>query len=847
MDTIPQQGKADDSMRVDADGRHRDLRLQGVWKQFGPVTAVKDVTFEARSGEIHALLGENGAGKSTLMAIASGGVRPDRGTIDICGHVCDGLTTAEAQKHGLAIVHQHPAIMPDMTVAENLLLGVPQAFREGQKPREWVDRQLQRVGATVRPSARLSDVDIAQAQLIELAKALAIDPKVLILDEPTAALTADLVDILFENVRKVARGGAVVIYISHRLQEIRQIADAVTVMRDGEVKGSGLVADFTDHQILNLIVGRDVEKTFPPKNDTALDGPVLLDVSGLSGKEFVDVSMVARRGEIVGIAGITGNGQSEFLRALAGLERAEGTVTLAGDPIGLGNQQTARRAGIIYLPPDRQQEGAFRSLSVRENATISALRFFSRLGVIDSGLERRRMNEQRDKLNIRTASIDQPMSTLSGGNQQKTLISRALLANASLLLAEEPTAGVDIGARADIYHILRDLAASGVPIVVVSSDIVELEGLCDRVLVFSRGRLVGELAGADVTESNIGHAIINAKTHRDAGGTGARARASGAHRIRTLAASDYVPGIVLAVLIVLIGLLASGQNMRFVSAFNIEKILFMSAALAFIAYGQLTTVLAARIDLSVGPLVGLTLVASSFFFNEGVPALHWLLGFGAVIGIAALVGLANGTLVTFGRFSAVAATLGIFIILQGISVLLRPYPDGPIAPAYMDIVKYSMGGVPAVFVLAVLLGIGLELALRFTRWGMSLRAVGSNEDAARHIGVRTGATVVVAFVLCSLFTMLGGLLVTAQLGIGDPNQGVEYTLASIAAVVLGGASLYGGRGSFIGVLLGAVLIQEVNSSMVFLRLSQAWQYWFIGLLTLIAVAVYSQAREASQR
>ncbi|WP_292459498.1 ATP-binding cassette domain-containing protein [Mesorhizobium sp.] len=822
------------------------LRMQGVWKRFGHVVAVKDISFVARCGEVHALLGENGAGKSTLMGIASGTLSYDQGSIEICGQSVDRFSAAQAQRLGLAIVHQHPAVLPDLTVAENLLLAVPAALRtDYANANDWVIAQLRRVGSAVHPKTRLCDVDIAQSQLIELAKALAINPKILILDEPTAALTADLVDILFRNVREAATRGAAVIYISHRLQEIRQIADTVTVMRDGEVKGSAPVRDVSDDQILNLIVGRTVTKQFPLKSAGVMNGASILEVKGLSGADFVDINMSARGGEIVGIAGITGNGQSDFLRSLAGLGNARGAVTLDGKTVPLGNPGAARSAGIIYLSPDRQHEGLFPSLSVRENGTISALSRFANFGVVDRPLERRQMEAQRVDLNIRAASIEQNVATLSGGNQQKTILSRALLAEASLVLAEEPTAGVDVGARAEIYRILRDVASRGTLVVIVSSDIVELEGVCDRVLVFSRGHVVGELSGQDVNEANIGRTMITATTHRNTDQQERDRFGTTRSWLRMVAAGDYVPSFVLAGLIVLLGVVASGHNIRFVSGFNIEKILFLSAALAFVSFGQMCAVFTGRIDLSVGPLIGLSLVIASFFLNEGAGMATIIVGVLAVFGAAALVGLTNGTLVRFGNFTSVAATLGVYIIIQGISVLLRPYPDGAISATVMDTIKATIGSIPVVFIVALVLAIILEVGLRYSRWGMSLRAVGSNEKAAAHIGVRTGWTVVGAFIACSLLTALGGLMVVAQLGIGDPNQGIEYTLGSIAAVVLGGASLFGGRGSFIGVLLGAVLIQEVNSSMVFLGLSQAWQYWFIGLLTLIAVAVYSQARSAS--
>ncbi|MEP7457325.1 ATP-binding cassette domain-containing protein [Phyllobacterium sp. SB3] len=819
------------------------LRMENVWKRFGPVIAVQDISFTARCGEIHALLGENGAGKSTLMSIASGNLRPDEGTIEICGQAFDRLSTSQAQRLGLALVHQHPAILPDLSVAENILLAVPRDLRKGESNGDgWVRAQLRRVGCSADPSARMIDVDIAQSQLIELAKALAVEPKVLILDEPTAALTPDLVDILFENVRGAAARGAAVIYISHRLKEIRQIADTVTVMRDGEVKGSDLIDNVSDDQILNLIVGRTITKTFPLKSPGINTGTSTLDVAGLSGNEFFDVNMSARGGEIIGIAGISGNGQSEFLRALAGLKNASGAVSLQGVPVELNNPASARRAGIIYLSADRQHEGVFPSLSVRENSTISALSRFARFGIVNKTLERQRMEEQRVDLNIRTASIDHKITTLSGGNQQKVILSRALLAEAGIVLAEEPTAGVDVGARAEIYRILRDVASRGTLVIIVSSDLVELEGLCDRVLIFSRGQVIDELQGDDVSEARIGRSMISATTHRRLDGTTEQTQRQAWWRGMT--ASDYVPSVVLAVLIAILAMVAAGHNLRFISAFNVEKVLFLSAALAFVSFGQLFTVLIGRIDLSVGPLIGLSLVIASFFLNEDVSAATVVLGVFAVFGAACLVGLANGILVRFGNFTAVAATLGIYIIIQGMSVLLRPYPDGSIGSGFMSAMKTTVGSVPVMFAVAVTMAIGLEVLLRYTRWGMSLRAVGSDERAADHIGVETGLVVIGAFVLCSLMTAIGGLMVAAQLGIGDANQGIEYTLGSIAAVALGGASLYGGRGSFIGVLLGAVLIQEVNSSMVFFGLSQAWQYWFIGLLTLCAVAIYSQSQRA---
>lgn len=826
------------------------LRLSHVWKRYAGVTAVKDVSFSAVAGEIHALLGENGAGKSTLMGIASGDVRPDSGTIEVAGQQIDRLTAAQAQRLGLAIVHQHPAVLPELTVAENILLAVPRHLRKAQTgAMDWVKEQLERVGCTVHPKTRMSDVSVAQSQLVELAKALAIDPKILVLDEPTAPLTADLVDLLFEKVRDAAARGAAVVYISHRLQEVRQIADRVTVMRDGEVRGSAPAGEMSDDEMLRLIVGRTVSSVFPDKSSGIKEGSSTLVVENLSGRRFHGVSMTAKGGEIVGIAGITGNGQSEFLRSLAGLVTATGEVKLDAATLRLGHPESAKRAGVVFLSSDRHREGLFMRLSVRENAALSALSRLSRFGIVRQREESEQVDAQRDALAIRTPSIETTVSSLSGGNQQKVILARALLAQASLVLAEEPTAGVDVGARAEIYRILREIADSGTPVVIVSSDLLELEGLCDRVIVFSRGHSVGELAGADVTEEKIGRTMMTATTHRQAEAEkralSADAGVSWRWRLRQFTSGDYAPSVVLAILVLLLGLLATSYNDRFVSAYNIEKVLLLTAALSFVGYGQMCAILTGGIDVSVGPLVGLVVVIGSFFFTDGSTASLMIVGLVAMLAMGVAVGFSTGSLVRFGNFTAVAATIGVYVILQGISVLLRPQPAGNVSRDVISAIETTVSGIPIAFVVALVLAIALEIALRHSRWGLSIRAIGSNLQSATRIGVQTDWAVVGAFVACSTLTAVGGIMVMAQLGIGDPNQGTGYTLTSIAAVVLGGASLFGGRGAFIGVLLGALLIQEINSATTFLGLSGAWQYWFIGGITLGAVAIYSQARRPS--
>ncbi|HEX9343612.1 MAG TPA: zinc-binding dehydrogenase [Actinomycetota bacterium] len=492
------------------------------------------------------------------------------------------------------------------------------------------------------------------------------------------------------------------------------------------------------------------------------------------------------------------------------------------------------------------------TLSVRENAALVALPQFARFGVVQRRAEVDGVERQREALGIKAPSLGTEISALSGGNQQKVVLARSLLAQPSLVLADEPTQGVDAAARVELYRILRGVADSGIPVLIVSSDNLELEGLCDRIVVFSRGHVVGELAGAEVTEEKIAQAVVTATTHRREAAGAARGRPTTApgirrrprQRLRGWATGDYAPSVILALAIVALGAYTWSHNPRYLSPFNVTSVLTLLAGLAFISLGQLCVILTGGIDISVGPLAGLLVVIASFFVNDGKPATTAALGVLLMLATAVAVGLVNGCLVRFGRFTPVAATLTTYIALQGVSLLLRPFQGGLISTVVVDRIETAIGAIPVAILAATALAAALEYCLRHSRWGLNLRAVGSRERAAHRLGVRVNRTVVGAYVACSLLTFLGGIMLMAQIGIGDPTQGVTYTLASITVVVLGGTSLLGGRGSFIGALLGAALIQQILNATTFLHLSQAWQYWFQGIGVLLAAGLYTHARRS---
>jgi ribose transport system ATP-binding protein len=813
------------------------LELAHISKRYAGVTALSDVSIAIRAGEVHAVLGENGAGKSTLMNVASGTTRPDGGTIVFDGETI-ALTPTTAARLGIAIVYQYPAVLPDMTVLENVQVALPDSVFAGGRAEDIAAGLLAGVGLQVCLGDRVETLSVAQKHLLEIAKAFAIEPRVLILDEPTAPLGQASVDLLFSRVRRAVAGGAAVVYITHRLAEVRELAHRVTVLRDGWLRGESAVADITDDELLALIVGRTLDSTLPPKRVAGADDAIVFDVAGLTGEGCHDVSLAVRTGQIVGVSGIAGNGQSELLRALAGLAPFRGRVRLAGAE--KRSRDLLHEA--TYLPADRHREGLMMGLTLRENAAVAALDRFRSGWLLGRRKEVDRISETLRSLDVRAPSLDADVSALSGGNQQKVVLARALLSEPRLIIADEPTQGVDVGARAEIYRILREVAGAGIPVIVSSSDAKELEGLCDEVVVMSRGKVIETLTGDDVNEQRMITAAVRATARAaatdDIGVHDATARAG----VRRLVHSDYAPSVLLVAVVAMLGGYIFAQNERYLSAFNISTVLLAVTALGFIALGQTVSVLLGGIDLSVGPLSGFLVVVASFFVNDNKPIAVIVIGLLLMMVVATAVGLVNGSLIRLARFTPIAATLAMYIALQGLAFVLRDGPDGYINADVVAVIQYAVGPIPVAFIVLIAAALFAELLLRRRRWGWRLRATGSDEESARRAGVKIDRTVILGYVVTSLFTVLGAVMLMGQIGVGDPSQGIGYTLSSITAVVLGGTSLLGGRGTFLGTLLGAVLITQLLNATVFLGLSTLWQYVFQGLLILVAAVVYSFVR-----
>ncbi len=489
------------------------LSLRGVSKTFGAVQAVRDVSFECRAGEIHALVGENGSGKSTLLGIASGVLAADAGVVEIGGRLRRRVSPAEARKLGLGIAYQTYSHVLDLSVAENLYLAAPDDARPKYgRMEEWAAARLGDFDLEVPLSAATGSLSLAQRQLLEVVKVLLAKPSVLLLDEPTTALGPDDVERLHALVFDQSRAGVGIVYVSHRLPEVLGVADRVTVLRDGVWQGTHDAAAVSEEGLVALMIGRPLKLAFPEREGRDAPRDVLLAVSGLRGERFGPIDLAVEKGEILGIAGAEGNGQVQFLRALACVERAAGKATCDGTALDSRSPLGALRAGVVLLSGDRAQESLFPVLSARVNTTIQVLRRLGRFGLLNRRRERRTVSDLAVRLRIRMASIEQPVQSLSGGNQQKVSLTRPFLrGDVKVILAEEPTQGVDVAARFDIYDALRDKAKEGVATIIKSSDPLELAGLCDRVVVMSRGLIVDEIRGDELGERRIVEAIVGSR------------------------------------------------------------------------------------------------------------------------------------------------------------------------------------------------------------------------------------------------------------------------------------------------------------------------------------------------
>jgi rhamnose transport system ATP-binding protein len=484
------------------------LEATAISKSFAGVHALRRVSFDLAPGEVHALVGENGAGKSTLVRIITGAETPDSGAIAVGGRPVGRMDPATSRSLGIAAIYQHPSLFLDLTVAENVALALEP--RGAWRRIDWTARLhrtralLERIGASIDPERPASTLSMPEQQVVEIAKALGADASVLIMDEPTASLAEREVEHVLDIVARLREQGAGVIYISHRLEEVFRVADRITVLRDGETVATRSTGSLTRDELIHLMVGRELAAVFPKR--TVAVGDIALELRHLSSRSagITDVSLAVRRGEILGLAGLVGSGRTELAETVFGLRAIDsGEVLLGGVPARIHSPADATRLGIAYVPEDRSRHGVIAEMSVAANASLAHLGAVSRYGLVDRRAERRAAERHVDQLHIKTPSVVTPVASLSGGNQQKVALARWLAIEPRVLILDEPTQGVDIGAKAEIHDIIGALAERGVAIVMISSELLEILGLSDRIAVMRRGATAGVLSRDEATPQKI--------------------------------------------------------------------------------------------------------------------------------------------------------------------------------------------------------------------------------------------------------------------------------------------------------------------------------------------------------
>ncbi|HEX3303837.1 MAG TPA: ATP-binding cassette domain-containing protein [Thermomicrobiales bacterium] len=837
------------------------LETHGLTKAFSGNVVLRNVDFRVRAGEIHALMGENGAGKSTLLKLITGVHAPDEGTIVVNGHSFNRLDPHAAKQQGIATVYQELSLSPHLTVAENIFLGRTPT-RSGQIDYRRINREsdeeLRALGVEINPEARTDDLSLAERQLVEFVKARMTRPKLLILDEATSALESHQVGLIFGAMRRMAAEGTGIVFVSHRLDEVFAISDRMTVLKNGEYVATVETADTSTAQLVQYMVGRPMEMIFPakPAIDEVLAQPAVLEVRNLrSGRRFRDVSFELHRGEILGLGGLQGQGQRALLAALFGLHRTDGEVLLNGQAIGSRSPRSAMSRKIAYVPEDRKTEGLLLPQSVKENLTLPNLPQITHGGLLDRRRENRLVADLVRKLQVRLRSPKQPVLRLSGGNQQKVAIAKWLPLAPDVFLLAEPTRGIDVGTKQEIYTLMRQLADAGASIILISSDTIELLGLSDRVLVMYEHRPVAMLAGDDVTEENIVHATVagrrageeepvpitaesptarTAPTIEHAPAEAVQRKLSLMERYNRLPQTWQDVGPIFAVLAVFAAIYVY-QSRDTIGWHTINNLSTYLLPLMLASMAQSIVMLTGGIDLSLGAMLTLgtallaTRMEDTFASKVGSVLLVLLAG--------AAIGLFTGSVVSYIRLPAIIVTLATSFIWMGMALYTLPQAGGHLPRSYSTFFKHQIFGIIPVTLVILALALLAWRYIKRSPLGLGIYAVGDNPTGAFYSGVNVRLARIAAYVTAGVFVMLAASALAGYTGTSDPTIGPPYTLMSITAAVLGGVSFLGGQGLLRGAVAGALTFGLLIQILTISGFDPAYQRIVQGLVLIIALGI----------
>jgi ABC-type sugar transport system ATPase subunit/ribose/xylose/arabinose/galactoside ABC-type transport system permease subunit len=804
------------------------LDIRQVSKAFPGVQALSSITFSVRRAEVHAVVGENGAGKSTLMKILAGAQAPDSGSVVVGGREITTWSPETSRRMGIAIIYQEFNLIPHLSAAQNISLGrEPGAagWIDNRRVRDMARFWLQEMDAGIPPEAPVSSLSVANRQLVEIAKALSQDASLLIMDEPASALSVRERERLFDVIEKLRKRGITILYVSHSMEEIFRVAQSVTVLKDGEHVCTRRTGETTPADLITSMIGRKLDMVFPARAGAA--GEVILTADDLhSGSEVDGVTFSLRAGEILGIYGLVGAGRTELCKALFGARPSHGSVTLLGEPLPSSSPGAAVQRGVAFLTEDRKEEGLVQGLSIRKNMSLPSLSRRQVMGVVRREAERRETHAMAEKLQIRRRSMDQDVASLSGGNQQKVVIGKWLLSSPRVLICDEPTRGVDIGAKIEIYRHLRELAGQGLGIIMVSSELPETLGMCDRLLVMRRGKISAELSAAEATEEKVMAAAIG-------GGTAAEERSPAPRAFR----KDRTDLVVYVVFIALF-LAGIASSPSFLDPYNLTSNLRAAAALGIVTLGQAVVMISGGVDLSVSSTITLTTILSAGLMagrnDMTLPAIL------ASLGVGLAMGCLNGFAVVKLKIAPFIATLGVLSIGRGVVLLITHGPIGAISPAFRLFSRGSIGPIPSALVILLVVFAAAVLLMNRTRYGRYLFALGGSREVSRLAGIRVSRIQFSSYLVSGLCAAAAGLYLASRMGVGDPSVGPGFDLDSIIAVLIGGIPFGGGRGNILGVIAGVLLITVLGSLLNMWNLETWYHQIARAVILLAAISVIKQ-------
>jgi rhamnose transport system ATP-binding protein len=819
-------------------------------KRFGGTVALAEASFDLLPGNVLALLGENGAGKSTCVKLLAGVYRPDSGSVVVDGQPVEHWSPLEAQRRGIAVMHQHPGLFGDLTVFENIFVGhMPQrAFGsiDYERMREEARALLEVVGLSCAPEDTLNQLRTSEQQLVEIARALSVNAKVLIMDEPTAALSQREVERLFAVVAQLKTRQVAMMFVGHRMEEIYRIADRIAVLRDGHLIGVKPAAELDRDQAVRMMIGRPLKNIYPQWESKP--GQEVLEVSGLSRDDaFTDVSFKVRAGEIVGLGGLVGSGRTEIARVIFGIDQpTTGSIKIAGKEVSFADPPAAMAAGVAYVSEDRLGQSLVMDFPILANASLPVIEKATMAGLVMRRQELALVEPHLRRLRLKFRSFDQAVKTLSGGNQQKVVLSKWLATNPRLLILDEPTQGIDVESKSEVHTMIAELAQQGLAIILISSELPELVSMCDRIVVLREGQVTATFTRGDVDQER----VIRAAT--DADSLEARADASASAVVHTHEAEKAdTPqlslvqrllrkrevGLVAAMAVVALPVMF--LNPRMISPENLTAVAMDAALLMIVAVAQMLVLLTRNIDLSVASVIGLSAYGAASFMHTH-PDSSVLLGIAVACCVGIACGTVNGVVVTIGRVPAIVVTLGTLSVFRGLNSLWaggKQISADQVPQSWLDMTSARVVGIPAVILIAIACVIIIGVALRNLPIGRELYAIGSNPDGASLIGIRKTALVLGAFMLAGLLAGFDGALWASRYATIDARVALGFELTVIASVVVGGVAIRGGAGTVLGVALGALTLLVIQNGLTLVRVDPLWLQGVYGLVILLAVGV----------